>query len=97
VRGPALGVCPEGTSFNFEMGWTTMHTSRGLLQVQPDKILGKTLPFTLPSIRTLSTMWPEWILEDNCSYLSLQGRSVSHSHFQQSEGITDLLDLAAED
>jgi hypothetical protein len=35
--------------------------------------------------------------KDDCSSLSLQGRSVSHSHSQQSEGLMDLLGLAAED
>jgi hypothetical protein len=35
---------------------------QGLLQVQPDK-QSKTLPFTSPAARTLSTMWPEWTLE----------------------------------
>jgi hypothetical protein len=35
--------------------------------------------------------------KDDCSSLSLQDRSVSHSHSQQSEGLTDLLGLAAED
>jgi hypothetical protein len=34
----------------------------GLFQVQPDGTTGKTLPFTLPTARTLSTMWPEWTL-----------------------------------
>jgi hypothetical protein len=34
--------------------------------------------------------------KDNCPSLSLQGRSVPHSHSQQSEGLTDLLGLAAE-
>jgi hypothetical protein len=57
----------------------------------------KNLPFTSPAARTLSTMWPEWTLEDDCPSLSLQGRSVSHSHSQQSEGLTDLLGLVAED
>jgi hypothetical protein len=59
--------------------------------------IGQKLPFTSPATRTLSTMWPEWTLEDDCPSLSLQGRSVSHTHSQQSEGLTDLLDLAAED
>jgi hypothetical protein len=36
---------------------------QGLLQVQPDGTLGKTLPLTSPATRTLSTMWPEWTLE----------------------------------
>jgi hypothetical protein len=97
VKGPALDGCPEATSSNFEMGQTTMHASRGLLQVQPDWTLGKKLLFTSPAARTLSTMWPEWTLEDDCPSLSLQGRSVSHSHSQQSEGLMDLLGLAAED
>jgi hypothetical protein len=35
--------------------------------------------------------------KDDCPSLSLQGRSVSHSHSQQSEGLTDLLGLVAED
>jgi hypothetical protein len=35
--------------------------------------------------------------KDDCPSLSPQGRSVSHSHSQQSEGLTDLLGLAAED
>jgi hypothetical protein len=73
------------------------HTSRGLLQVQLDGTLDKTLPFTSLTARTLSTMWPEWTLEDNCPSLSLQGRSVSHSHSQQSKGLMDLLGLVAED
>jgi hypothetical protein len=68
-----------------------------LLQAQPDKTLGKKLPFTLPTTRTLSTMWPEWTLEDDCPSLSLQDKSVSHSHSQKSEGLMDLLGLAAED
>jgi hypothetical protein len=63
VKGPALDGCPEATSSIFEMGRTTMHASKGLLQVQPDKTLGKTLPFTSPTARTLSTMWPEWTLK----------------------------------
>jgi hypothetical protein len=35
--------------------------------------------------------------KDDCPSLSLQGRSVSHSHSQQSEGLMDLLGLAVED
>jgi hypothetical protein len=35
--------------------------------------------------------------KDDCPSLSLQGKSVSHSHNQQSEVLTDLLVLAAED
>jgi hypothetical protein len=35
--------------------------------------------------------------KDDCPSLFLQGRSVSHSHSQQSEGLTNLLGLAAED
>jgi hypothetical protein len=66
MKGPALDGCPEAASSNFEMGQTTTHASRGLLQVQPDKSLGKKLPFTSLAARTLSTMWPEWTLEDNC-------------------------------
>jgi hypothetical protein len=58
---------------------------------------GQNTALHLDGARTLSTMWPEWTLEDNCSSLSLQGRSVSHSHSQQSEGLTDLLGLVAED
>jgi hypothetical protein len=54
----------------------------------------KTLPFTSPATRTLSTMWPEWTLE---VWLPLFVSAVSHSHSQQSEGLTDLLGLAAED
>jgi hypothetical protein len=96
VKGPALDGCPEATSSNFEMGWI-MHTSRGMLQVQPDKTLGKKLPFTSPAARTLSTMWPEWTLEGWLPSFSLQGKSVSHPHSQQSEGLTDPLGLVAED
>jgi hypothetical protein len=35
--------------------------------------------------------------KDDCPSLSLQGRSVSHSHSQQSEDLMDLLSLAAGD
>jgi hypothetical protein len=69
----------------------------GLLQMQPDGTLGKMLPLTLPATRTLSTMWSKWTLEDRLPSLSLKGRSVSHSHSQQSEGLLDLLGLVAED
>jgi hypothetical protein len=61
--------CPKATSSNFPKGHITTHASRGLLQVQPDKTLGKKkknnnkLPFTSPTARTLSTMCPEWTLE----------------------------------
>jgi hypothetical protein len=55
AKGPALGDFPEATSFNFEMGQTTMHPSRGLLQIQSDKTLGNKLPFTSPATRTLYT------------------------------------------
>jgi hypothetical protein len=78
-------------------GWTRMHTSKSLLQVQPDGTLDKTLLFPSLATRTLSTIWPEWTLEDDCPSLSLQGRSFSHSHSQQSEGLTDLLGLVSED
>jgi hypothetical protein len=89
---------PEATSSYFGTGRTTTPASWSLLQIQPEKRLGKiNLPFTSPATRTLSTMWPEWTLEDDCPSLSLQGRSVSHSHSQQSEGLTELLGLAAED
>jgi hypothetical protein len=94
---PSSWRLPWGYLLQLWDGQTTTHTSRCLLQVQPDGTLDKTLPFTSPATRTLSTMWPEWTLEDNCPSLSLQGRSVSHSHSQQSEGLTDLLGLAAED
>jgi hypothetical protein len=60
---PALDSCPEGTSSDFKTGQTTKHASRGLLQVQVEKTLGKKLPFTLPAPRTLSILWPEWTLE----------------------------------
>jgi hypothetical protein len=90
-KSPVLDGCPEVTTFNFEIGWTTMHTSRGLLQVQPNETLGKTLPSPHPQCG-LSGHW-----KDDCPSLFLQGRSVSHSHSQQSEGLTDFLGLAAED
>jgi hypothetical protein len=80
----------------FKKGWTT-HASRDLLEMQPDGTLGKKLLFTLPATRTLSTMWLEWTLEDNCPSLPPQGRTVSHPHSHQTEGLTDLLGLAAED
>jgi hypothetical protein len=77
------------------MGQTTTHTSRGLLQVQPDGTLGKALPFTSLATRTLSMMWLEWTLEGRLP-LFVSARH-SHSHSQQSEGLTDLLGLVAED
>jgi hypothetical protein len=41
VKVPALDGCPKATSSNFEMGQTTTHPYMGLLQVQPEKTLGK--------------------------------------------------------
>jgi hypothetical protein len=58
---------------------------------------GQNTDLYLAATRTLSTMWPEWILEDDCPSLSLQGRSDSYSHSQQNEDLTHLLGLAAED
>jgi hypothetical protein len=55
----ALHGYPKATSSNFEMGWKITHPSRGLLQVQPDGTLGKTLPLT----SLAATMRPEWTLE----------------------------------
>jgi hypothetical protein len=57
----------------------------------------KKLPFTLLTAKTLSTMWPEWTQKGQLPSLPLQCRSVSHSSSHQTEGLSDLLGLAAED
>jgi hypothetical protein len=58
--------------------------------VQPDKTLGKTCPSPCPPPRPCPQCGQNEHWKDNCPSLSLQGRSVSHSHSQQSEGLTDL-------
>jgi hypothetical protein len=71
---------------------------QGLLQVQPDRTLGKTLPFTslVPS-GPCPQCGQNGHWKNDCPSLSLQSRLVSHSHSQQSEDLVGFLGLMAED
>jgi hypothetical protein len=97
VKGPALDGCPEPTSSNFEMCWTKTHTSRACFKCNQTRHWAKHCP--LPRLLPGPCPWcgqnGHW--KDDCPSLSVQGRSDSHSHSQQSEGLTDLLGLAPED
>jgi hypothetical protein len=92
---PSSWWLPWGHSSNFETGRTT-HTSRGCFKCNQTRHWAKT-SLHLTRHQDPVPLWPEWTLEDDCPSLSLQGRSVSHSHSQKSKGFTDLLGLAAED
>jgi hypothetical protein len=96
VKGPALDGCPDATSSNFHMGQTTTHTSRACFKSNQTRHRTKHCPS--PPLLPRPCPWcgqnGHW--KDDCPSLSLQSRSVSHSHSQWSEALMDLLGLAAE-
>jgi hypothetical protein len=95
VNGPDLEGCPEATSSNFQMGQATMHAYRACFKCNQTGHWAKHYPSPclLPGPCPRCGQNGHW--KDDCPSLSLQGRSVSHS--QQSEGLMDLLGLAAEE
>jgi hypothetical protein len=97
AKGPALGGCSEATSSNLEMGWTTTHTSRACFKCNQMGHWAKNCPSPCPLPGPCPQCGQNGHWKDDCPSFSLRGRSDSHFHSQQSEGLTDLLGLVAED
>jgi hypothetical protein len=96
VKGPALDGCPEATSSNFEMAGQSTPPG-ACFKCNQTGHWAKHCPSPRPPPGPCPRCGQNGHWKDNCSPLSLQGRSVSHSHSQQSEGLTDLLGLVTED
>jgi hypothetical protein len=82
----------------FKKGWTT-HASRDLLEMQPDGTLGKKTALHLASHQDSVHNVARMDIGGQLPLFAVcpQGRTVSHPHSHQTEGLTDLLGLAAED
>jgi hypothetical protein len=93
---PSSWQLPWGHLLQLPDGLDNNTRLQGLLQVQPDGTLGrKNCPSPHPPPGPCPRCGQNGHWKDDCPSLSLQGRSVSHS--QQSEGLMDLLGLAAEE
>jgi hypothetical protein len=97
VKGSALDGCPEATSSNFKTARQQCTPTGVCFKCNQTRHWAKNCPSPC--------LLPEPCLQCSqsghrridCPSWSLQGRSVSHSHSQQIEVLTDHLGLAAED
>jgi hypothetical protein len=94
---PSSWRLPWSYLLQLQEGCTTMHTSGACLKCNQTGHWAKRCPSPCPSPGPCPRCGQNRHWKDNCPSLSLQSRSVSHSHSQQSKVLTDLFGLVVED